>query len=528
MPQTLFAIGSATKAFTATTLGILHDDGVLDWETPVVDMLPEFRLHDPFASREMTAVDLLTHRSGLPRHDLLWYVTTLDRDELLERLRYLEPSEPFRAAFQYQNLMYMTAGILAGHLADTTWEAVTRARLLDPLGMDDATFSVAEIQERPDAARPYGGGLDTTRLLDYKPLDAIGPAGSINASVEDMTAWVRLQLGDGTVGGQEIVTGSTLDFIHAPQVVVSGRRPLAEAPYLMYGLGWFVEPFRGRKMIHHGGNIDGFSALVGFMPDEDLGMVVLTNKNGSPLPRILMLTAFDRILEGDDAVDWNQRLLEQRDAAEDDNGEEETPAAEDDATRVEDTTPSHPLADYAGTYEDPGYGPITVTHADDRLTATYYTVSGTLEHFHYDTFVLTVPQLDSMEVKLTFHTNAEGDIDRLAVPVEMSLDPVTFERVASETLSDPAYLEQFVGSYALRGQTITIALEGAATLTMTVPGQPTYTLVPYKEDGFEIEQLSGFRVLFEQEDGRVVRLLSVQPNGTFAAERIEDGAADGS
>jgi len=161
--QTLFAIGSTTKAFTAAGLGILHDEGQLDWKTPVQEYLPRFKLSDEFATEEMTPVDLLTHRSGLPRHDGLWYATDFSQEEIFTRQRHLQPSEPFRSTFQYQNMMYMTAGYLAGQISGMRWEDFTRQRLLDPLGMSRTTFSVDSMQQTGDYARPYGGGLGDLR-----------------------------------------------------------------------------------------------------------------------------------------------------------------------------------------------------------------------------------------------------------------------------------------------------------------------------------------------------------------------------
>lgn len=516
--QTLFAIGSATKAFTAATLGMLQDDGQLDWTTPVREYLPRFRMKNEFASEEMTAVDLLTHRSGLPRHDLLWYGTDLGREELFQRLRYLEPSAPFRTTFQYQNLMYMTAGYLAGQLSGTSWEEVVRRRLFQPLDMETSNLSVEATQQASNYARPYAGGRDSLARIDFHPLDAIGPAGAINSTVDDMTNWVQLFLNEGQYGDQQLISAATMQRLTTPEVVVENfplRFAPREAPYTMYALGWFVEPYRGHRLLQHGGNIDGFSALVGFMPDDGLGFVILTNKNATPVPYILMYTLIDRMLEHEE-VDWNERVgtqwTEMMAAAEEGGGKG--------TQREEGAEPSHPLSDYRGRYTNPGYGTFAVTMEGDSLRGQYGNLGSTLRHYHYDVFTAH-PELlgEELTLKVQFETDLDGTVEQVAIPLESAVDPIVFTRTASEELTAADYLQQFVGEYSFRGQTLTVRLRGDNALTLTVPGQPTYELRPTRENNFAIKDLSGFNVEFATEGGQVARMILHQPNGTFTAER---------
>ena len=223
--RTLFAIGSTSKAFTAAGIGILHDEGKIDWSKPVQEYLPQFKMHSEFATEEMTPVDLMTHRSGLPGHDWLWYAAEYSRESLFRRLRHLEPSASFRSTFQYQNLMYMTAGYLTGQVDGTTWEDFTRRRILDPLGMIRSTFSVETMQEADDYARPYEGGRDSTFLVDYRNVDAMGPAGSINSSVSEMTAWIQLLLNDGHHGDAQLIDSTTVSQLMRPRIVLEDTRP---------------------------------------------------------------------------------------------------------------------------------------------------------------------------------------------------------------------------------------------------------------------------------------------------------------
>ncbi|MEM9664475.1 MAG: serine hydrolase [Bacteroidota bacterium] len=511
-PQTLFAIGSSTKAFTAAVLGTFVDEGLLDWEDPVREHLSSFALYDPVATAEMTAVDLLTHRSGLPRHDLAWYGTEASRADLLEGLQYLEPSAPFRSRWQYQNLMYMTAGVLAGHLDGSTWEDAVQTRLFAPLGMTEANFSIETMRSAEDRARPYAGGTDRIEPMDdYRNIDAIGPAGSINAHITDMAKWAQFQLSDGTVGGAEVLASGTLETLHRPQMVL-GEASGEAFTYQMYALGWFVQPFHGHKMLHHGGNIDGFSAMVGFLPDDDLAVVVLTNKNGSGAPTALMRTIFDRYLDG--GVNWVDQMKPSTEEEEETDREEDVDEAD---VRVAGTTPAHPLTAYAGRYAHPAYGAVAIEVERDSLVLNHPAFeAATLEHVHYEVFALNTGALAGRRIQ--FQTDLDGQIEAMTAQLEVGVEPIVFEREAEAEWQDPAYLEAFVGRYAFNEVLITVERQGEA-LRMTVPGQPIYTLEPVADHLFGLADLSGYRVRFLEEEGAVVRAQFIQPNGTFMATR---------
>ena len=435
-PHTLFAIGSSSKAFTSTLLATLNDDGIVEWDEPVTEYLPGFQLKDEYATAHATPVDLLSHQIGLPRHDLLWILgPDWTREQMFDRLRYLEPSEEFRDRFQYNNLMYVTAGYLAGQITNSSWEDLVRERIFDPLGMRRSNFSVDRMQEMNNHALPYGGGRDSLAEIDYRNVDAIGPAGSINSSVADMAHWVRLHLGNGTYQGQRIVSKANLRLTHSPQKIVENW-PLdiagEKTPYMMYGLGWFIQPYRGHRLIHHGGSIDGFKALVGFLPDDGIGFAILANKGGTQLPSVLMYDLADRLLGYDDGPDWNARvdsiytqLEEQMEAG----GEEED-------QRVEGTEPSHELSAYAGRYEHPAYGTLRIEENGSGLQLRYGSTDVPLQHYHYDVFSAQTNESDQLSVldgtKIKFDSNVEGEVDQVALPLEPSVDNIVFERVAAE------------------------------------------------------------------------------------------------
>lgn len=517
-PDTLFAIGSSTKAFTATALGLLVDQGRLDWDRPLREYLPFFRMHDPLAGERITPRDLLCHRSGLPRHDLVWYGSDASRRELVERIRHLEPSKDFRSVWQYQNLMFAAAGLLAGELAGSSWEELVRQQIFEPLGMRSANFSVLASQQAPDHALPYRLDSDGRVVqVPFRRLDAVGPAGSINASLRELSAWVRLQLSGGKVGERQLVSPATLAQIHTPHMVVPEAPPLIfeEVQPLGYGLGWFVQSYRGRRLVHHGGNIDGFSALVSFLPQQQIGVAVLSNLDGNALPAALSYRVYDLLLE-QEPLPWGERYRAVY-------GELKAAAARSHeqarAERRADTRPSHPLADYAGSYAHPGYGRLEFALAGEELRATINGLELRVEHLHYDIFELALAELD-LRQRAAFSGDLQGQIASVAVQFEPSVAPIVFARVAGQAMRARAFLERFAGAYELLGQRVTVALRGEDTLVVGVPGQPDYTLEPARDTTFTIVGLSNYRIEFKQDaGGAVVALVFHQPNGSFEAAR---------
>jgi len=520
--DTLFAIGSSTKAFTTALLGMLVDEDKLEWDEPLITYLPSFKVRDEYTTHKMTPRDLVTHRSGLPRHDLMWYGSPFSRKEIFDRLRYLEPNKEFRAEFQYQNLMFMAAGYLAGELAGTPWEELIARRIFAPLGMTSSNFSVEISKKAGDYALPYEENQTDGKVVEipFRDVDAVGPAGSINSNVADMTRWLRLHLAHGRIGDKQVISQATLSEIHSPQIVVPANSVTAallaqkEMPHVMYAMGWFVQPYRGHEMIHHGGNIDGFSALVSFMPDDRIGTVVLTNLSGTALPLVLALTAYDRLL-GLEPTDWNGRykLVTARFKEAQKQAEKQK-----DLGRKEGTQPSHATGDYAGEYENPGYGALQVSASGKSLKIAYNGTSCGLTHWHYDVFRAAQGPIEGL--KFSFLNNVRGDVDRVSAPLEASVAEIVFTRKPPASMFEPAFLKSFVGDYDLMGTTVRIALRGDRTLTVTVPAQPTYDLEPYQGSEFDFKALPGYSVRFVLKEGKVSEAIFIQPNGTFLARRM--------
>ncbi len=522
--DTEFAIGSSSKAFTTLVLGMLVDEGVIEWDEPVRTYLPTFELEDEFASERMTPRDLVCHRSGLPRHDFVWYGSPLSREELFDRLTYLESNVDFRTEFQYQNLMFMTAGYLAGQVTGTSWESLVMDRIFEPLGMDNSNLSVDDMRGAPDFAYGYqkkeneDTGEDEIRRMPFRDIDAMGPAGSINSTVLDMSKWVQFQLAGGNAGDTRVVSSQTMQELHRPQIVVHGGMisqlfTHPEMPHIMYGLGWFVQPYRGHEMLHHGGNIDGFSALVAFMPKDNVGVVVLTNLNGTPFPTVVMLNVFDRLL-GLDEIDWNGRYKLVWAKVKEGGDQAKTMES---INRKSGTETSHRLDDYTGVYTHPAYGSIEVTESGDTLMAARNGITVGLEHWHYDVFRTTDGPIEGL--KIAFLTNLNGDIDRISAAMEQAVDAVEFLKEPPREMFERDFLEQFVGDYDLMGMVVTERFRDDNTLTVIAPGQPPYELDPYMGTEFKLKDHKQYSVKFVIEKGDVTQAVFIQPNGVFAAKK---------
>ena len=518
-PQTLFAIGSSSKAFTATAMGILVDEGTLDWNKPVREYLPAFKLKDPFAAERMTPRDLVCHDSGLPRHDAIWYGSSASREELFSRLQYLEPSKDFRTTFQYNNLMFMTAGYMVGQVAGTTWEKFVQERIFNPLGMKDSNFSVEDSKKAPDFALPYAERKDEVVEIPFRNIGAVAPAGSINSNVTDMAQWVLLNLNKGKHGEKQIVSEAALKKIHSPQMVMGEISPAFdkyhEIFYENYGMGWMITSYKGHLLIHHGGGIDGFITLVSFMPRDNLGVVVLTNLSPNPLPNFITYNAYERLL-GLEQTPWDKRFKELMDKMKE---EAEKAQEKSDKDRKPNTKPSHPLEDYAGDYENPGYGVFSVEKEGDHLKTAYNSISASLTHYHYDIFELK-EEMTERKFKVSFSIDLKGNIGSLAVQLEPAVKEIIFTRMPEKKMMERSFLEKFVGEYELQGVTLTISLKGEKTLVASVPGQGEIELVPYKGTEFNLKNLVGFSIEFiVDESGTVTEAKVTQPNGVFTAEK---------
>ncbi|MGH9766083.1 MAG: serine hydrolase [Blastocatellia bacterium] len=421
--DTLFAIGSCSKAFTATAMAILVDEGKLDWDKPVINYLTDYRLHDAYATEHIRPRDLVTHQSGLPRHDMVWYGSPLSRKEIFERLRHLEPSKPLYAKFQYNNLMYLAAGVLIERVSGATWEEFVRKRILDPLEMKTSNFSVNDSRKAADFSLPYGEIKGEVKEIPFRNIDAVGPAGSINSSVNEMARWLLMQLGKGKFNGRQVVSEKSLGEVHTPQIVMGGDLRYDESFYVSYAMGWGVTSYRGHPELVHGGGIDGFTSQIRFLPKDQLGVVVLTNSS-SPASGLIAAEAEDRML-GLSGTPWAQRAKDNAAKAREAQAKAK---AEDEAKRKKDAPPTHALRDYAGRFDHPAYQTLAITQEGEQLKFDLHGLTGGLNHYHYDIFQVAEGAAALGGTKVTFLMNRAGEIDRVSIALEPSVKEIIFTR----------------------------------------------------------------------------------------------------
>ncbi len=514
--QTLFPIASITKSFTVATLGTLSTEGKLDWDKPVREYLPDFRLSDDTLTARVTPRDLVTHRTGLPRHDATWYRSGLSREEMYARLRYLEPNRDLRREFQYNNLMFMTAGYLAGKLSGSTWEEAVQARIFDPLGMKSSGFDFGEsFKSATDVAHAYRkDDNEVAREVPVYPGDkALGPAGVIVSNLTDMTQYLLMYLNRGKHGDQQIISPGDIRQMISPQMVIQSTDRDPEIGYLHYGMGFFVTTYRGHKYVQHGGNLDGFSLLISFLPDDNIGSVLLLNMDSSSLREVLAYNIIDRML-GLAPVDWNKRQLERYFAF---KKSEEDARTKNYVPRREGTTFSHPIDEYVGEYANPAYGSIFVERAanDRDLKLTYHGMQSTAQHWHYDVWRVPHNPLDLLqESEIMFNTDWEGNIASASCAMEPSVKDIVFTRMPDRRMRERSFLEPLAGTYQVADYKILITLRNDNVLTATMPNQKMYVLDPVRGYTFAVQGENGLTVDFKRDAAGKVTEFSINQAGS--------------
>jgi len=422
--HTLFGIGSNTKAFTTAALAILGEEGKISWDDPVYERLPDFQMYDPYVSHEMTIRDLLTHRSGmgLGEGDLLfWPHTTYTRQEIVYKLRFMKPASSFRSKYAYDNLMYIAAGRIIEAVTGKSWEDYIRERILTPLGMRDTNLSNAAWKAGDNYAWPHSKLPGKLQAIDFVPLDNAAPAGSINSSAADMAKWVRLQLNRGKFLDREgrLFSERQSDEMWSPQTIVPvSTPPPSLAPlkphFADYGLGWSMSDYHGRKIVGHTGGVAGFVSLVRLVPEENLGLVVLTNAEEGGAFSAIGCHILDHYLNLPE-TDWISAYKEAESNAEQHAADVMKQQAR---SRAANSAPSLPREKYAGLYRDAWYGPATIRMENNQLVFSLdHTPKavGDLEHWQYDTFQAHWRDRTLEDAFVTFALKPDGTIDHFTM-----------------------------------------------------------------------------------------------------------------
>jgi len=492
-PNTLFQIASNTKLFTATAVGFLVEEGKLDWDKPVKTYIPQIQFYNDELNASVTIRDMLSHRTGISRHDLIWYNSEFTRQELFDRLKYLEPSIPLRQGYLYNNMMYAAAGQIVEFLSGQSWEEFVKSKIFTPLNMSNSIFVVEEMIKQPDHMVPYYEKRDTSILLRYPyytQQQGLGPAGAIISCINDLSNWVIAQIYRGKYKSNQVIPAGIIKETMQPAIPTSSvPDKYFENLNSIYGMGRSTSSYKGHYLAQHGGAIGGIYSNISLMPADSIGVIVFTNRL-SQLPVIIAYTIYDRLL-GLPETPWSERALKDYLKSKETSRESRR---KPDTDRIAGTEPSHPLADYAGIYEDPAYGLIDITFKNDSLKFVFNNISLPLCHYHYDRFITPDDEIDG-KWSMTFNTDAQGSISQLKVSLDEK--EVIFNRKADPRLSNPDFLKKLAGQYGINGSTVNIEFRNNELVLMTAPPQH---LVPYKGNMFRIREFSDQIVEFVFDD----------------------------
>ncbi|MEK8181114.1 serine hydrolase [Flavobacterium buctense] len=526
--NTLFAIGSSSKAFTSAILGQLRKEEKLSFEDSPRKYIPELKFFNDNMNNNIIIKDLMCHRTGMSRHDFSWYFfPTTSKDSLVQRLVHQEPFAGVREKWLYNNFMFLTQGVIAERITGKSWEDNIKERFFKPLGMTRSNTSIGEMKTAVNAAFGYQLKKETViSIMDYYDISGMSPAGSINSSVNEMSNWMITWLNKGKFKGQQLIPEDYIQEAMSSQMVVYAGLPDKENPDIHfgnYGYGWFLNSYKGHYRVSHGGNIDGFSADVTLYPSDHIGIVVLANQDGSAVPDLVRNTISDYLLKVN-KTDFVKIFNEDKAKAKKAQDEVKKKAT---SSKVAHTKPSHILQDYTGKYYNQGYGEFNITNQNDSLFVNFKFKKLYLRHAHYDIFEpfevikkeIDTAQSDG-EIRFNFLTNESGEIASVKVKLEAMLSPIEFKHKPNTIKVSKEVLAKYVGDYELSGMTVKVYIKNENTLCLFVAGQPEYELLATDTHKFSFKTLEGFKVTFiEEADKTIKNVVLIQPNGNFTAKK---------
>lgn len=523
--NTLFAIGSCSKSFTSAILGQLRDEDKLSFDDSPIKHVPDIKFFNNDLNNHVIIKDLMSHRTGIPRHDWSWYLfPTTNKDSLLQRIEYHEPFTGIRQQWYYNNFMFLVQGVIAERITKTSWEDNIKERFFEPLSMNRSNVSIDELEKSDNAAFGYELKKDSIiSKMDYYKIAAMGPAGSINSSVNDMSKWLITWINKGKHNGKDILPAAYVNEAISSQMVIAGGLPDNEFPDMYmanYGYGWMMMSYRGHYRVEHGGAIDGFTASTSFFPTDKIGIVVLTNQNGSEAPGIIRNTIADRMLKTD-KTDWLKRFKDRQNKA-----KEAKKESNKTSNKVKYTKPSHIAQEYTGSYTHSGYGTFEINVKNDSLFAQFPVKKLYLKHYHYDVFEpfeVTKSGIDTTEsspIRINFETNDSGEISFAKIKMEATLDAIKFKRSPNTIEVSKETLEKYTGTFELAGTPIKVYTKNDNTLFLFVAGQPEYELLATDKHKFSFKTLDGYKVEFTESEDKSINVMTLyQPNGTFKTKR---------
>lgn len=517
--QTLFPIASNTKLFTAVAAGFLVEEGKLTWDRPIRESIPSIQFYDRDLNNSITLRDMLGHRTGITRHDTIWYKSDFTTKELFERLKYLEPKEQPRQLFLYNNMMYAAAGYSIELQSGKPWADYVREKILKPLEMNSTVYSVADMQKHPDFGVPFTEKRDSNeiyRIPYYEETGGLAAAGAIISNIDDMSRWLIALMNNGKYKGREVLPAKALQATLEPAIGLpntAGETPgWWEVLNRAYGMGRQTASYRGRLITYHGGDLPGFHSQVSFMPNERIGVIVFViGDHSAGLYNPISYNVYERLL-GMDPVAWTDRLLDIRLKNKKFATEARSKAG---AGRIANTKPSHPLEDYLGEFEHPAYGLLKIGVKDNQLQFDFHKMRFPMTHFHYDRFDTPDDEQDG-KWSVNFQTNPQGEIDRAT----MSLDEAEATFTRRPPTIDAAVAQRLAGTYETpSGFKLQVVVKPGGGLYILSAGAPDQKLIAYKGLKFRVQEFADVVVEFVEENGQITKLKQIDPSGEYVFSR---------
>jgi len=518
--NTLFPIASNTKLFTAVAAGFLVEDGKLNWNRPIRESVPSIEFYNDELNHTVTLRDMLSHRTGITRHDSIWYKSDYNEKELFDKLRYLEPKEPLREMFLYNNMMYAGVGQSIYLQSGKPWAEFVREKILSPLQMNHTYFTIADMLKQPDYGVPFTERRDSTEIYKipyYEDTTGLAAAGAIVSNIEDLSHWLIALMNNGTYAGKNVLPAKVLQATLEPAIALPNTaaetRGWWEVLNRTYGMGRQTAVYRGHPITFHGGDLPGFHSQISFMPNEHIGVIVFViGDHTAPLYNPISYNVYERLL-GMEQTPWTDRLLDIRikNKAADKEGRSKAGAGQ-----VKNTQPSHALADYVGDYENPAYGILKIGLKDNQLQFEFHKIRFPMTHFHYDRFDTPDDERDG-KWSVNFSTNPQGDIDKAT----MSLDENEAVFVRRPMTIDDATAQRLAGTYELpNGAKFQVVNRAGTGLVLVFPGAPDQKLIPYKGLKFRVQEFADVLYEFVEDGGQVKTMKEIDPSGEYAFKRI--------
>ncbi|MDB5250325.1 MAG: penicillin-binding protein [Segetibacter sp.] len=517
-PNTLFQIASNTKLFTSTAIGLLVNEGKLDWDKPIKTFVPSIEFYNNELNNTITIRDMLSHRTGVTRHDLIWYKSDFNRTELFEKLKYLEPAQPLRQGFLYNNLMYAASGHIINLIEGKTWEQYVQEKLLNPLKMKSTVFTITDMLKQTDVFIPFNEKRDTTILYKTSYMnetEGLGPAGSIVSNISDMSHWLAALMNKGKYDGIQVIPEAVVNATMQPSIALDNSsldQGFTEILNPVYGMGRQTQSYRGHQIVMHGGDLRGIHSQISYMPQDSIGVIVFVIGDHSLRYNSIVYNIYEHLL-GLSITPWSERGLKNRDARKKQGKEGREKAI---VGQVKNTKPSHPLSDYLGDFENSAYGTINIARKDTAITFTLHNIHLPMHHFHYDRFDTKNDEVDGF-YSLNYQTNPQGDIERFIVSLDEG--EVIFVKKIDASLSSITTLSKYTGKYKIGTNSVKVFIKNKAHLF--IEGSPDLELIPYRSNIFKIKEFSDASVEFVVKNDKVVAMKQKNGSGEYEFKKEE-------